>query len=88
MKVNVTCMDCEITVEEVDGKCIVTAEQNGEVVEEFTVDCGSEESEEVEGVEDMEDVDLKDIDVEEMEDEDEDEVVEENVKSFLNFIKK
>ena len=72
MKVNVTCMDCEITVEEIDGKCVVTAHQNGEEVESFEVNCeGSEESEELE-----------------MEDEMEDEMVEEGVKSFDKFFSK
>lgn len=95
MKVNVTCSGCEITVEEVDGKCVVTALQDGEVVEEFTVDCdGSESGEEFEEEEFEDDVEN---DVEEFEDdveddveefEEEDEEVSESVKSFGNFFKK
>ena len=87
MKVNVTCMDCEITVEEIDGKCVVTAHQNGEEVESFEVNCeGSEESEELEMEDEMED-EMEEDDLE-MEDEMEDEMVEEGVKSFDKFFSK
>lgn len=81
MKVNVTCMDCEITVEEVDGKCVVTAVQGGEVVEEFEIDCN-----EYEGSEEEVDVDVDDVDVEDDSDvEEEEELVEESVKTFSKF---
>lgn len=85
MKVNVTCMDCEITVEEVDGKCVVTAVQGGEVVEEFEIDCN-----EYEGSEEEVDVDVDDVDdVDDVEDdsdvEEEEELVEESVKTFSKF---
>jgi hypothetical protein len=85
MKVNVTCMDCEITVEEIDGKCVVTALQNGEEVESFEVDCGSgsEELEQPEmDMEEQPEMDEEDMDMEE------EEIVEESVKTFKDFFKK
>jgi hypothetical protein len=87
MKVNVTCSGCDITVEEVDGKCTVVATQDGEVVEEFTIDCESTEEEE----EEIEEIDVDvDVDVDsDMGDEyvDEDDEVMESVKTFDNFFK-
>lgn len=87
MKVNVDCNNCEITIEEVDGKCIVTAIQGGEVVEEFTVNC-EEESLEDDSVEELpegeEDLDNVDV-VEGEEDLLEDEEIVEGVKTFTQF---
>jgi hypothetical protein len=86
MKVNVDCNNCEITIEEVDGKCIVTAIQGGEVVEEFTVDCEVESDdseelpEEIEGGEEIEGEEIEDT-----EDLLDDEEVSESVKTFTEF---
>jgi len=78
MKVNVTCMDCEITVEEIDGKCVVIAHRNGEEVESFEIDCEGDETEENEDdIEDLED----DI-------EDAEERLEEGLKTFDQFYKR
>lgn len=94
MKVNVNCMNCEITIEEVDGKCVVTALQDGETVEEFTVNCeedGSSEDDAAEelptGDEEFEDEELllDDSEGEEVSEEDEEEVVVEGVKTFTQF---
>tara|TARA_R110000772_G_C13275824_1_gene436650 strand:- start:182 stop:499 length:318 start_codon:yes stop_codon:yes gene_type:complete len=96
MKVNVTCSGCEITVEEIDGKCTVVATQDGEVVEEFTVDCeGSDEEvsdevevDEVDGDNEGEELDSDDSDVEEYDEGDVDEEeYNESVKTFSNFFK-
>ena len=93
MKLNVTCLDCEITVEEVDGKCVVTATQNGEVVEEFELECSETDNDSEEEEIDMDvDVDV-DVDIEDEADEDEDEADEdedlnESVKTFDDFFKK
>ena len=83
MKINVMCAGCEVTVEEVDGKCVVVAIQDGEVVEEFSIDC--EEKEEVDS-EEIEDLDIDDQD-EEMEDEEDEDELNESVKTFGEFIK-
>lgn len=95
MKTIVTCMNCEISIEEVDGKCVVVATQDGEVVEEFTLDC--EASDEVEDV-DVEDVDMDDMeeegdeDMDDMDDMDElpeeDDDLNEGVKTFTKFFEK
>lgn len=73
METKVKMMDCEVTIKEEDGKVMVMAEKDGEMVEDFTVDCseGSEESEEMEE------------EREEMEEE-----MTEAVKSFGQFFKK
>lgn len=90
MKLNVTCAGCEITVEEVDGQCVVSAFQDGEIVEEFTIDC--EESEESdEELEDEIEIEDDEDEIEDLEDEIEedelDEEVSESVKSFGDFFK-
>tara|TARA_R110000772_G_scaffold20466_1_gene56656 strand:+ start:16749 stop:17090 length:342 start_codon:yes stop_codon:yes gene_type:complete len=100
MKVNVTC-GCEISIEEIDGKCTVIATQDGEVVEEFTIDCEGSSDEEF----DEDDFDndapegeeFDDIDVEEEAGEEaggeefegeEEEILEESVKTFSKFFDK
>ena len=90
MKINVMCAGCEVTVEEVDGKCIVIATQDGEVVEEFSIDCeeGNEEgSEEIEELDMDDDMEEGDSDMEEGDDDDDDDL-NESVKSFNQFFKK
>lgn len=82
MKVNITCLDCEITVEEVDGKCVVTALQDGEEVESFAVDCN-----EAPESDDVEEIDAEEIDDDGDDDDDYDqeEMVGESIKTFDDF---
>jgi hypothetical protein len=87
MKTKVECTGCEITIEEVDGKCVVIAEKDGEVVEEFSIDCEAEElPEEGEDQEEMEEEEQEEQ--EEMEMEEEDEAIEEAVKNFESYFGK
>ena len=98
MKLNVTCLDCDITIEELDGKCVIVATRDGEVVEEFSIDCeGSGEEVDTDEVDNDEerpvDVDADDADdmecMDEMpEEEDEEEEMMEGVMSFTKFSKK
>lgn len=80
MKVNVTCTGCEVTVEEIDGQCIVSAFKDGELIEEFIIDC-EETEEEIDELED--EIDELEDEIEELEDEE----VSESIKSFGNFFK-
>lgn len=83
MKVNVTCAGCEVTVEEIDGKCVIVAMQDGEVVEEFSIDCEGTDEEEIDEIDvDENDIDEEDFDEEDFDEEDE---VNEGVKSFNKF---
>ena len=82
-KVMIEITGCEISVEEVDGKCVVTALKDGEVVEEFTIDCS-----ESEGSEDDDFVELEGSEDDELEDDElEDADLNEKVKNFDTFFK-
>jgi len=88
MKLNVTCAGCEVSVEEIDGQCVVSAMKDGEIVEEFAIDCEESEEGSEEEMEEMED-EMEDMEdeIEDMEEEVSDEEVSEAVKSFGDFFK-
>lgn len=92
MKLNVMCAGCEITVEEVDGKCVVMAMKDGELVEEFAVDCEEMEEEAEEAEEEMEEAEEAEEEaeeeaLEESKEEETQEDVNESVKNFGDFMK-
>ena len=89
-KIDIDFDACEVSIEEVEGKIVITASRDGEVIEEMTVDCEEASTEAEEGENDLEGEELPIGDESSEEEEDDSDIEEEmteNVKNFSDFFK-